>query len=95
MWAVDTANPNCFDACETNVLKQSCADVVLTQETRLHTDDAIGSAKRRSRTAVGIRTTEAHRGSGGCGVLARKGTGVAPANESLGDQEFEHRIAVA
>ena len=89
LWAVDTTNPNCFDACETNVFMHSCADVVLTQDTRLRTDDAIGSAKRRARDAGWnshfsiARTTDADRGSGGCGVLARKGTGVTPASSAV------------
>ena len=101
LWALDTSNPNCYDTCHTNILQQSCADMVTTQETRLRTSDAISSAKRRARS-VGwnshfseARTTEALRGSGGCGVLARKGTGVAPADESMVKQEFTHRISAA
>ena len=39
--------------------------------------------------------TEADRGSGGCGVAAKKGTGITPVEQSLIAEEYQHRLSAA
>ena len=41
------------------------------------------------------RTTEADRGSGGCAVAARKGTGITAVDDGLVADQFTHRIVAA
>ena len=101
LWALDSSNANCYDTACNNILSKSAADLLLLQETRLKTAESIEAAKRRARKAgwnahlTEAKTTEAGKGSGGCGVLARKGTGVAPADSDLVAEDVKHRISAA
>ena len=101
LWAIDTHNPNSFDACVSNTLLRSKADAVALQETRLKTDAEIVSAKARAKRSgwsahlSQAKITAAGRGSGGCGVAVRKGAGIAPVDISEVDPRVRHRISAA
>ena len=47
--AIDTTNPNSFDAGRRRVLRHSKADAVVMQETKLNFRDEIAAAKRAAR----------------------------------------------
>ena len=49
LWAIDTTNPNSFDAGRRKVLRRSKANVVLLQEAKLKTKEEIDAAKRAAR----------------------------------------------
>ena len=101
LWAIDTANANCFETCASNVLRPSQADVTLMQETKLHTEDSMKAAKRKAR-GLGwsahfspARLTDAAGKSGGCGVAAKLGAGIAPVDDLDIDPDLQHRIAIS
>ena len=101
LWAIDTGNCNCADTALDKVLNKSAADVTCLQEVRHKTKQAAEAYKRKLRGAgwsahISLaKTTAADRGSGGCAVAARRGIGIAAADEGLVDAAFQHRIAVA
>ena len=101
LWAIDTANTNCMDSAHAKVLPKSAADMVLLQETKVRTADDAAAAIRRLRKegwnahVEQARTTEAGRGSGGCAVAARRGTGITPVERELVSHDLRHRITAA
>ena len=101
MYAVDTANTNYIDTAHDKVLPKSTADVVMLQETKVKTAEDTAAATRRLRQAgwnahvSQAKTTEAGRGSGGCAITARRGTGISPVESGLIAPEMKHRIAAA
>ena len=84
LWAVDTINPNSWTAARDRILTRVAADFALLQETKEFTEAAIDKLKREARdigwsaVANPAWRTAADKGSGGCAVLAARGTGIAP-----------------
>ena len=84
-----------------NVLNASKDDFVLLQETKIHKESVrkvAGHTARRlgwSHCLGTAHRTSASMGSGGCGVLARKGTGISDKFNSLIRENVAHRICIA
>ena len=101
LWAIDATNPNTFDAARRKILRHSKANAVIMQETRLKSSDEIAAAKRAAKREgwsahfEPARHTAADRGSGGCGVAVKKGSGISAVSTSDLDPEAKHRIAAA
>ena len=101
MWAIDTANTNCLESARDKVLPRSKADIQLLQETKVRTKQEAEAAVRGLRRegwnahVPVAKTNDSGRGSGGCAVAARLGTGVTPVDADLILPEFRHRISAA
>ena len=100
LWAVDTINPNSWTAARDRILTRVAADFALLQETREFTEAAVDKLKREARSigwsavASPAWRTAADKGSGGCAVLAAKGTGIAPPTGLAVSDALKHRIVV-
>ena len=101
LFAVDTANANCWETLEDCVLTRSSADVVASQESKIITDDRLEGATLAARAAgwnpvlTMAHKTAAARGSGGVGIFARKGQPMEDLTAKLVPAGYEHRIGVA
>ena len=101
LWAVDTASTNCLDTACNKVLPKTSPDIQLLQEARIRTPEDAAAATRRLRLAgwnahVSLaKTTEAGRGSGGCAVAARRGTGITPISTDIIAPDLRHRLSAA
>ena len=101
LWAIDSSNPNAFDAARRKILRRSKASAVMLQETRLKTKDEIAAAKRAARREgwsahfEPARHTDADRGSGGCGVAVKKGSGISAISTEDLAPDTRHRLAAA
>ena len=101
LFAVDTANGNSWRSLEDAVLLRSSADVILSQESKLHHEDRLAGATLAARAAGWspalslAHRTQASFGSGGNGVFLRKGNGVTDYTKDLVPEAFWHRICVA
>ena len=79
---MDTANGNAWRSTEEAVLARSKADILMLQETKLHSIDKLASATLASRavgwnpTLIAAHPAGGNFSSGGVGILARKGTGI-------------------
>ena len=99
LWALDTANANCLETAKEKVLSKSAADFQFLQETKVRTAEEAKAAQRQLRQTGWsahfplARTTEAGRGSGGCAVAAKKGTGISPVDPKLIAPDMRHRLA--
>jgi endonuclease/exonuclease/phosphatase family metal-dependent hydrolase len=98
--ALDTVNPNCWESLTTKALPRSAADVLFTQESKLHRDDSRCAAELAARSAGWnpclsmALATAAEAASGGCGVLARRGVGIRESDHSCKDG-MQHRLCLA
>ena len=96
-WTGDTVNSNSWDSLVSNILGRSKADALFTQETRVKTEDKRTSASREASklgwtASLGLALrTAADRGSGGCGVLVKKGIGLSKSTHDV-KPELKHRI---
>ena len=96
-WTGDTVNSNSWDSLVSNILGRSKADALFTQETRVRTEDKRTSASREASklgwtASLGLALrTAADRGSGGCGVLVKKGIGLCRSTHEV-KPALRHRI---
>ena len=100
LWALDTANANCWNSLVSHVLKRSKADFVLAQETKIYKRDAHAAAQREARRcgwnpSLGwAHPTAAAMGSGGTAVLSKKGMGIADLDIAICDS-IDNRFHLA
>ena len=101
LWAVDTANANCWASAEAAMVRRSTADILLLQETKRFTDRGIASATCEARSdGWNPLFSKAHNsgsglGSGGGAVLTRRGTGIAPVEDVGIPSAYMHRLSMA
>jgi hypothetical protein len=101
LWALETSNANSWQSLQTAILERSRADALFAQEIKIFNASAIKGAENRPRKlgwspVFGqAHQTSVHHGSGGCGVFARKGTGIAPIANNLIPTGLRHRVTVA
>ena len=96
-WTCDTCNSNSWESLVNNILGRSKADIMLTQESKIHSAEKRTSASRVAKIlgwtaslGLAFRTTS-DKGSGGCGVLVRKGTGLCKSTHEI-KPSIQHRI---
>ena len=83
LWAIDTINPNSWTTAEERLMCRAGADYMLLQESRVASDNGIAKLKRDAHNLGWNAVAEpawpspAGPASGGCAVLARRGTGIA------------------
>ena len=101
LWAFLTVNPNSWKTAVSEILPSAEDDVILMQESNTFKESAhkvAGSTARRLgwSHAIGYaHRTAGTMGSGGCAILARKGTGIhSPAKSGIPDF-CSHRIHLA
>ena len=101
LWAIDSANANSWGSAEQKVVGRSRADVVMLQKTKLFSDASVTSACNTARFlgwnpvfSLALRTAGTM-GSGGCAVLTRKGSGIAPASNACFYDGVQHRLCLA
>ena len=84
LWCIETSNPNSWTTAEDRILCRSAADYLLVQETKVFSLNGLAALKRSARdlgwnaAAHPALRTAASKGSGGCAVLAARGTGPTP-----------------
>jgi len=100
LFAVDSANTNSFDTGETQILRRTAADALLLQETKRFGDHASEQISRAGRkvnwnlsSSPALRTAE-NKGSGGCAVGCRRGTGITASEAQVSDA-VRHRFHLA
>ena len=101
MWAIDTANANCWASAEAAVVRRSAADILLLQETKRFSGQGVASATVEARTNgwnpvfTRAHCTGAAAGSGGGAVLTRRGSGIRPLEHVGVLADYAHRITLA
>ena len=101
LWAFDTANANSWLTGLNAVLKRSTADAVLMQESKIHSEAKLESARKDARkcgwnSSLSLaHRTAAERGSGGCTVAVQRGTGITPCADSTIPDGMRHRMHFA
>ena len=99
-WAVDTFNCNSWTSAVQRYIRQSNADAVVLQETRI-TDTSCTSAHLaamhhgwRASHSLAWKTA-ADKASGGVSVLCRRGFGLQDASMNLVPEQLRHRVTIA
>ena len=101
MWALDTGNANCWKSFKGSYAANSKADVVFGQESKILTSNGIISAENDARaegwnpSITRAHPTAGDSGSGGCLVLAKKGTGIATVTTPAITEAVSHRLHLA
>ena len=100
-WAIDTANPNAWEAAKTVVISRTSADVTLLQEHRVVLQNGDGTAMSRAARRLGwnLQAASAKAGaatlaSAGTAVAARRGIGIA-AHDDLVADGYQYRLHFA
>ena len=100
-WAIDSGNTNSWSTAKESILPVSKADILCTQETKIHDKGKVEDEKRRARTlgwgaALNLsKRNESGKASGGCSVCARKGIGIDAESTIEFRNEIKHRITHA
>ena len=97
LWAIETCNANSWAGAR-KWLRKTASDICMVQETKVNTDAGvkamIAKARHEGWTLKPTRahTTAADMASGGVGVAARRGLGIAQ-HDDLVPEMFQHRLA--
>ena len=101
LWAITTSNPKSWASAAANVTNKASDDVVLLQETKTFRESAMkvcGNTARRQgwNHCFGFaHRTSGTMGSGGCAVLAKRGTGISDRHNRTVSDLVSHRATVA